>query len=145
MVKFEQLISTLMFSILRYSILISIIAFTFIFMFTFYRIYTNVKEITIMATNVIGKEPVPSLIDYYQSIYCVPDDKSRVIWAIGQIADDQALPFLYEIEKKSSCSEYKENEFQPDYEICYETRKAIKWCTTGNATSWMYNNRINWH
>ena len=134
-----------MLSILRYSIMISIVTFFILFTFSFYKMYKDVKEITIMATNVIGKEPVPSLCEYYKSIYCVPDDKTRVIWAIGQIADKKALPFLYELEKYNECSGFNAKEFHPDYEICYELSKAIKWCTTGNATSWMYRNRVNWH
>lgn len=133
-----------MLSILRYSILISIFSFIIMLSFSFFRIHNSVKDITIRATNVIGKEPVPSLIGYYKSIYCVPDDKLKVIWAIGQIADNKALPFLYELQSEFDCDNFSEEEFHYNYEFCYETNKAIKWCSTGNTTSWMYRNINNW-
>lgn len=44
------------------------------------------------------------------------EEKNSAVWALGQFADQKALPFLHEIEK------------------------AIKWCKRGNLTSWMYRN-----
>ena len=113
--------------------------------FTFVRSYNEVKDISVRAKNVMGEECVPSLIAYYNSIYCVPDDKATVIWAIGQIADDKALNFLYQLQEKFKCTDCVNNNPNEYYEICYETNKAIKLCTQGNITSWMYSNRNEWH
>jgi hypothetical protein len=66
--------------------------------------------------------------------------RNKAIWALGQIADQKALPFLTEL-----------NRSLPEQIIDYErglskveVEKAIKWCTKGNITSWMYRDRENW-
>jgi len=68
-------------------------------------------------------------------------EKNNAVWALGQLADKQALSFLNDIVKTAS----DEKPCNPDKYLCrYEVEKAIKWCTQGNITSWMYKNRDSW-
>lgn len=132
-----------MLSFIRSSLLLSLLIFALFLCFSFYRMHAQVKDVSMRAKNVIAKDCVPSLIEYYNSIYCVPDDRVKVIWALGQLADEKALPFLYQIDSTYQCEGY-DTTMHMHWEICYETRKAIKGCSQGNNTSWLYYNRKNW-
>lgn len=67
--------------------------------------------------------------------------RNSAVWALGQLADKKALPFLYELNK--SLPEQKKCDY--DESICkYEVQKAIAWCEKGNVTNWMYKNQANW-
>ena len=91
--------------------------------------------------NIYGTDCVGSLIA------CAGDgsrsfrERNRAVWALGQIADKRALPFLEKLGENAAddppCSLDK----------CissHEVNKAVKWCTRGNATSWMYRHREEW-
>ncbi|MFA6602581.1 MAG: hypothetical protein WCT01_02135 [Candidatus Shapirobacteria bacterium] len=61
-------------------------------------------------------------------------ERNRAIWALGQLADKRALPTLNKYFKGVPLRrELPERELSQ-----YELEKAIKWCTEGNVTSWMY-------
>jgi len=76
-------------------------------------------------------DAVDALISYIKSDYPTVKEKNSAIWALGQISDDKALPFLEEIYTS------EDNKYQKLSK--YEMEKAIKWCKKGNLTSWMYN------
>ncbi|TSA26330.1 hypothetical protein D4R71_03950 [bacterium] len=121
---------------------VSVIALFFIIMsviFSFHAIYTGVKNICVSAKEEFGQNCVQSLMMYIQSGNHSEKDKTHAVWALGQLADKNTLPFLENLQKEYTC----ENE-QGKSKICYEIYKAIKWCTHGNATSWMYKNREKW-
>lgn len=64
------------------------------------------------------------------------EEKNMAIWALGQFADPEALPFLV---KLSSETEDDSVPFDRSSGVSkYEIEKAIKWCRKGNLTSWMY-------
>ncbi len=121
---------------------VSVIALFFIimsFVFSFHAIYTGVKNICVEAKQEFGQKCAQSLILYIQSGNHTEKDKTHAIWALGQLADKNALPFLENLQKEYTC----END-QAKSKICYEIYKAIRWCAQGNATSWMYKNREKW-
>ena len=108
--------------------------------YSFYKIYSGVKSVCIEAKHEFQQDCVNSLIAYFKSDIHTSEEKNHAIWALGQLADKKALPFLKEIEKEFNCpGKYKYDSYR-----CYEIKKAIKWCMKGNATNWMYKNRENW-
>lgn len=56
------------------------------------------------------------------------------IWALGQLADKKALSILKSMYKGVPDSREPLDKVISQYEI----RKAIRWCSEGNWTSWMY-------
>lgn len=122
-----------------------IAAFVFgllIFFYSFYVIYKGVKVACVKAKTEYQEECVDSLIKVVKAGDKTFRDKNHAVWALGQLADKKALPFLYELgdflPKQERCS-------YDDFLCKYEVEKAIKWCERGNVTSWMYRNRENWH
>ena len=121
---------------------VSVIALFFIIMsvvFSFHAIYTSVKNICVEAKEEFRQNCVQSLILFIQSSNHSEKDKTHAVWALGQLADKNALPFLGNLQQEYTC----END-QAKSKICYEIYKAIRWCAHGNATSWMYKNREKW-
>ena len=93
------------------------------------------ESICIQAKHEFNSDCVESLISYIKSESNTIREKNRAVWALGQFADKKVLPFLEEIEK----SAFSGKSCDLDKDICqYEVKKAIKWCTQGNLTSWMY-------
>ena len=81
------------------------------------------------------KDCTESLIEVIKSEDYTFNEKNGAVWAIGQIADKKAIPFLEEL---SETALYEEP-CKLSESICgFEVQKAIKWCTKGNVTSWMY-------
>ena len=107
--------------------------------FSFHAIYTGVKNISVEAKQEFGQDCVQSLILYIRSENHTQKEKIHAVWALGQLTDKRAIPFLEELQEKYNC---KNNEKQP--KICYEIYKALKWCTHGNITNWMYKNNEKW-
>jgi len=66
--------------------------------------------------------------------------RNKAIWALGQLADSQALPVL----KSYYTGKVPANESLDKSISQYELEKAIKWCEQGNITSWMCRNRNSW-
>jgi len=103
--------------------------------YTFSSIFKGVEGITNTAKSEFQGDAVHALIDLVQSDAYGYEEKNQAIWAIGQYADSSALPFLEKInpetldnipfDRKSGLSNK-------------EIERAIKWCTKGNCTSWMY-------
>lgn len=101
---------------------------------SFYSIYSSVKEKCESAVQEFGEDCVGSLAEVVKSADHTYVEKNGAVWAIGQIADKKALPFLHELAETAS---YKDCNLSQN--ICgFEVQKAIKWCTKGNVTSWMY-------
>jgi len=116
---------------------ILILIFFVMFVFSFYQIYSSVKGKCLSAMEEFQKDCVESWIEVIKSDSHSFKEKNGAVWAMGQIADKKALPFLESLSETTSFKEpCKLNE-----DICgFEVRKAIKWCTKGNITSWMYKN-----
>ncbi len=113
-----------------------------LFFYSFFRIYQGVKTACLKAQNEYQEDCAGSLIKYAQSGSNTFRARNSAIWALGQLADEQALPFLYELDKSLPEQEKCKHE---DYLCKYEVQKAIKWCEKGNLTSWMYRGRNNWY
>ncbi|HOW28227.1 MAG TPA: HEAT repeat domain-containing protein [Elusimicrobiota bacterium] len=107
---------------------------------TFYSIYRNVRGICVEAKNKFPGDSVESLISTVKSENLPFKKRNDAIWALGQLADPKALPYLTEIQPKTFCQKPCGGRY-----LCrYELDKAIKWCTQGNLTRWMYSNREKW-
>jgi hypothetical protein len=112
-----------------------ILIFFVLFGFSFYQIYSSVKEKCLSATEEYEKGCVGSLIEVIKSDEHSFKEKNGAVWALGQIADKKALPFL----KSLSETALYEEPCKLNESICgFEVQRAIKWCTKGNVTSWMY-------
>jgi len=125
-----------------YILYVLVIAIFFVILsviFSFHAIYTGVKNISVEAKMEFGQDCAQSLVLYIQSDDHTEKDKTHAVWALGQLADKDALPFLENLQQEYDCQEDPQKS-----KICYEIYKAIKWCTHGNATSWMYKNREKW-
>lgn len=113
-----------------------------LFSYSFYVIYRGVKATCLKAQNEYKENCLYSLITYIEADKHTIKERNSAIWALGQLADPKALPFLYKL-----------NESLPEQDKCsysvylckYEVKKAIKWCENGNVTNWMYRNRNSWH
>lgn len=106
-----------------------------LFVCGFWVIYKDVKTMCIRVKGIYQDNCVNSLMMYLQSGTGTNREKNSAVWALGQLADKNALPFLYELNKtlpeREKCAYDK-------YLCKYEAQKAIKWCERGNITSWMY-------
>lgn len=120
------------FAILLFFLILSVI-------FSFHAIYTSVKNICIRAKNDFGENCITSLVLLVRSDNYSEKDKIHAVWALGQIADSSAIPYLEEFQEKYECIDPSQKS-----KICYELYKALKWCTRGNVTSWMYRKRTKW-
>lgn len=114
------------------SVFVLFVGFT---VFTFSKIYRSVYKITTIAKNEFKEDAVISLINLIESDNYDFIDKNSAIWALGQLADKRALPFLEEINSEA----YENTPCNRKKGICKrEIEKAIQWCSKGNLTSWMY-------
>ncbi len=98
--------------------------------YSFNKIKNSVVSVTEVAKSEYPGDAVEALISYINSDSSTIKEKNRAIWALGQFADDEALPFLKQIYTS------EDNKYQELSK--YEIEKAIKWCEKGNLTSWMY-------
>lgn len=104
--------------------------------YTFNQIYRQVTRITEVAKSEFSGAAVEALSSLIESDAYGFEDKNTAIWALGQLADPEALPFL---EKLNSKTEEDIIPFDRSSGLSkYEIEKAIKWCQKGNLTSWMY-------
>lgn len=103
--------------------------------FTFCIIHKQVDEITTIAKNNFNKNAIESLTDLINSGNFTFEEKNTAIWALGQFADKTALPVLMNLNSGIS----DQNRCNRKHELCKrEIERAIKWCTKGNITNWMY-------
>lgn len=134
-----------MFNTRRRIVLLSFVSISvlalILFCYSFYVIFGDVKKACLKAQSEYEGDRIISLVQYIQSDGNTFRARNSAIWALGQLADKKALPFLYELDKtlpeQEKCS-------YGDYLCKYEVQKAIKWCEEGNITNWMYRNRNNW-
>jgi hypothetical protein len=104
--------------------------------YTFNQIYRQVNRITAIAKSEFPGEAVEALSSLIESDLHGFEQKNTAIWALGQLADPEALPLLEQLD-----AETPEDSVPFDRSgglSKYEIEKAIKWCTKGNLTSWMY-------
>jgi hypothetical protein len=105
--------------------------------YTFNRIYRQVDMITTLAKKEFPGNAVEALGGLIASDAYGFEEKNTAIWALGQLADPEALPVL---ETLNSVAEDDSVPFDRSSGLSkYEIEKAIKWCRKGNLTSWMYN------
>lgn len=105
---------------------------------SFYRIYSGVKSNCLKARKEFGGECWEALTKVIQSENHNFRERNSAIWALGQIADKESLPFLEDINRSSPEGKCNHEKF-----LCkYEVEKAIKWCREGNVTSWMYKKLV---
>ena len=108
----------------------------FIFIFSMNSIYFTVKTACDESINIFEGDCVEALMQITQSNNFNYEQKNHAIWALGQLADSRGLIVLEKLNEEA-----KENPCKLNEAICkYEVQKAIKWCTKGNLTSWMYKN-----
>ena len=104
--------------------------------YTFSSIYKGVERITNTAKTEFNGDAIHSLIDLVQSENYDFKEKNQAIWAIGQYADPSALPILEKLNSETAVDGIpfdRKSGFSKK-----EIERAIKWCTKGNCTSWMY-------
>ena len=104
--------------------------------YTFSNIYKGVESITITAKTEFHGDAIHSLIDLVHSENYDFEEKNQAIWAIGQYADSSALLFLEELNSEKGGDNIpfdRKSGFSKK-----EIERAIKWCTKGNCTNWMY-------
>lgn len=88
-----------------------------------------------IATAEFGSHAPASLISLIESDEFGFKEKNDAIWALGQLADSTALPFLEDLNMKTAESAQCNLEMA----LCKrEIQKSIAWCSKGNVTSWMY-------
>ena len=122
--------------ILFWIVVPGVVVFLGFAVYTFSSIYKSVERITNTAKTEFHGDAVHSLIDLVSSDNHDFEEKNQAIWAIGQYADSSALPFLEKLnsEKGGDSSPLDRRSGFSKKEI----ERAIKWCTKGNCTSWMY-------
>lgn len=104
--------------------------------YTFTRIYRQVERITGLAKKEFPGNAVEALGSLITSDTYGFEEKNTAIWALGQLADPEALPVL---ENLNSVTQDDSVPFDRSGGLSkYEIEKAIKWCRKGNLTSWMY-------
>ena len=96
-----------------------------LFIYSFFIIYKDVKAACLKAQNEYQEDFVSSLIKYIQEDKHTFRARNSAVWALGQLADKKALPFLYELDNSLPAQEKcSYNEY-----LCkYEVEKAIMWC-----------------
>ena len=105
-------------------------------MYTFNQIYRQVNRITEKAKSEFSGDAIGALSSLIVSEGFAYEEKNTAIWALGQFADPEALPFL---EKLNAETAEQPVPFDRSGGLSkYEIEKAIKWCKKGNLTSWMY-------
>jgi hypothetical protein len=105
--------------------------------YIFLLIHSQVDEITTIAVNAYHKNVIESLTDLINSENFSSEKRNDAIWALGQLANPKALPFLEKINSETSDI----NPYDRKHGLCKkEIEMAIKWCKNDqlNVTKWMY-------
>lgn len=101
----------------------------------------DVKQICAEAKQAYQLDCVDSLVSYASSEEHSYRKRNKAIWALGQIADRDAVPFLMSLSRQVE----KKKRYDLNEELsAYEINKALRWCTQGSSVSWMYLNRNQW-
>ena len=112
-------------------ILLAFLAFVAV---TYMFIFSSVRDKCNEAISDYQKDCVDSLVLVLESETKNYKEKNDAIWALGQIADERALPAL----EKLQTGNMPEREPLDSTISQYEIEKAIRWINQGNWTSWMY-------
>ena len=105
--------------------IIMVVGFVLLTVVSFWSIYSRVVGVCSEATKDFGGDCESSLEKVLDSNNYSFEKRNKAIWALGQLADKRSLAVL--------------NRMRGNREISrYELEKAIKWCSNGNWTSWMY-------
>ena len=125
--------------VFSYVFLFSIVFFVLALTFSLTKIYSDVKSVCKEAKEEFQADCISSLIAYSKSSNHSDKEKINAIWALGQLADSTAIPYLENLASLYECS-------KDGYEsyFCYEVKKAIKWCRKGNFTQYMYRQKEEW-
>jgi len=101
----------------------------------FWQLQIPVKTRCAEAQEEFGGDCVQALVAVLQSDHHSCLEKNRAVWALGQLADERALPALRDLQTGVPC----ERPCRRDLHLCqYEIDKAIKWCEKGTLFSrWM--------
>jgi hypothetical protein len=101
-------------------------------------IYSDVKARCDVARHEFGGDSVEALMALIESDTRGFKEKNSAIWALGQLGDRRAVPFLQNlITDEDQPSPYDSSK----YIVQYSVRKALKSCS-GNEphlTKWMYS------
>lgn len=101
----------------------------------FRQLRTPVKERCLEAQQEFGGDCVEALVALVESEAHTYIERNQAVWALGQLADERALPALRRVQSKVPC----ERPCRRDKHLCqYEIEKAIHWCERGTLFSrWM--------
>ncbi|MFB0524791.1 MAG: HEAT repeat domain-containing protein [Phycisphaerae bacterium] len=124
----------------RFAVVKKVLVYGILFCFTFlfitylmacWSIRSSVKEISAEATQQYQGDRVEALIAYINSEDHNLKEKNHVVWALGQLGDERALPVLEKSYTGQPCNH--------DKSLCQrELRRAIKLCKGGlNLTAWL--------
>lgn len=104
--------------------------------YTFQLIHKRVARITALAQSEYPGEAVEALCSLVDSEAYGFEDKNSAVWALGQLADPEALPFLEQLNARTAGDTVP---IDRSFGLSkYEIERAIKWCKKGNLTGWMY-------
>ena len=112
---------------------VAVVAYSLPWMFR--QLRTPVKERCARAQLEFGGDCVEALAALAESDSHSYIERNRAVWALGQLADERALPALLSLQSGVPC----ERPCRRDKHLCqYEVEKAIKWCRQGTLFSrWM--------
>jgi len=126
--------------IILWIIVASLVIFIGSACYTFNVIYRQVYRITSAAKSEFSGDAIQALSSLIESHNHGFEEKNTAIWALGQLADPKALPFLEKLNAEAGAHAVP---FDRSGGLSkYEIEKAIKWCRKGNLTSWMYRKQI---
>lgn len=97
-------------------------------------LFYHVNKYCTEAKNTYGGACADALIKLTQDESAQIRKRNDAIWALGQLADKKALSILKSMYKGVPDSREPLDKVISQYEI----RKAMRWCSEGNWTSWMY-------
>jgi hypothetical protein len=119
-----------------FMMLLSLVIMLIFSVLSFFTIYKQVKSNCQQAQYTYGGGCLEALIKVVQDDKANIRQKNSAVWALGQLADKQALPVLEKLYQELPI----QNQCRYSEYICrYEVEKAIRWCRQGNVTSWMYS------
>jgi hypothetical protein len=101
----------------------------------FWQLQAPVKSRCAKAQEEFGGDCVEALTKVLESDHHSYLEKNRAVWALGQLADERALPLLRGLQSGVPC----QRPCRKDSHICqHEVEKAVKWCEKGTLFSrWM--------
>jgi hypothetical protein len=100
---------------------ISLVALTVLGFYIYIRVHVNQYAGIARKSFPAEKEKVDAMVKYMNSSNYTLKERNNMIWAIGQLSDDRALPYLQELYTGEPCKH--------SLNLCqYELAKAINKC-----------------